>query len=361
MLKIKNLKSRYISIILVLAIITTLFNFLSISAVAATNLALNTSGIGYPQVSASYTFSYDNVWEVVNGVINYAATPDDRWTSYESPNATDWLAIDFGTDKTISQANLYIYSDGGGVKAPASYNVQYWNGTDWMDAASQSNSPAAPTGGALNTVTFTSVNTQKVRVVFTHMSGAKTGVTELELYSVSGGTPTPTPTPTPVTNVALNISGIGYPEVTASYTSSYDNVWEAVNGVIVYTDSPHDRWTSYQSLNSTDWLAVDFGTAKTVSQAKVYIYDDNGGVKAPVSYNVQYWNGTTWVDAVSQSKSPIAPAGSAVNTVTFTAVSTEKVRVVFTHTSGAKTGVTELELYATGGTVTPTPTPTPTP
>lgn len=334
------------------------------------NLALNTSGSGYPAPSASYTFSMDNVWQAIDGIISYTdSNPRNRWTCYSSGNSTDWLAVDFGTNKSINQVRLYIYDDGGGVKAPAGYNVQYWTGSAWADTAAQSKAPSTPAGSTVNTDTFTLVSTQKVRVVFTHQSGSYSGVTEMEVYG-SGATPTPTPTsaptptpaatstptptptpaatatPTPV-NIALNTSGSGYPSPSASYTYYQDNVWQAIDGVISYTDhSPRNRWTCYSSGQTSDWLAVDFGSNKTVSKIKLYIYDDGGGVKAPASYNIQYWSGSAWVNVASQVKSPSTPAGNTVNTVTFTQVNTARIRVVFTHKSGSYSGVTELEAFS---------------
>ncbi|RCX18863.1 F5/8 type C domain-containing protein [Anaerobacterium chartisolvens] len=311
---------------------TTLSNNNSVSEPVSVNLALNSAGSGYPEVSASYTYYQDNVWQAVNGVISYNDTPRDRWTCYRynSGSSTDWLQVDFGSAKTVSSAKLFLYDDGGGVKAPSSYNIQYWNGSDWVDCAGQVKAPALPAGNTENEVTFTSVSTKKIRVVFTHQSGSYSGVTEFEVYG---------------NNLALNSIGGGYPAISASYTYYEDNIWQAVNGVISYNDTTRDRWTCYSSGNSTDWLQVDFGTAKAVSLVKLCLYDDGGGVKVPSSYNIQYWNGTDWVDCAGQIKSPALPAANAQNEVRFTSVSTHKIRVVFTHQSGSYSGVTEFEAY----------------
>jgi hypothetical protein len=106
-----------------------------------------------------------------------------------------------------------------------------------------------------------------------------------------------------------------------------------------------NRWTSYGSSNPSDWLEVDFGEAKEVSRAELYLYDDRGGVQPPASYAVQYFLDDEWRDAANQSKSPATPIGGAMNTVTFTKVTTKKVRIVFTHQGNARSGVTELELW----------------
>lgn len=93
----------------------------------------------------------------------------------------------------------------------------------------------------------------------------------------------------------------------ASYTYSMDSLSSLNNGIASYTDSPRDRWTCYNSGNTSDYVIYDFGSSKTVSLVKLYLYSDGSGVKAPASYNVQYWNGSAWVDCPNQSKYPDSP------------------------------------------------------
>jgi len=53
-----------------------------------------------------------------------------------------------------------------------------------------------------------------------------------------------------------------------------------------------------------------------------------------------------WHDVENLVKSPQVPAGSALNTATFTRVTTTKIRIVFTHRGDSRSGLTELELRA---------------
>jgi hypothetical protein len=106
----------------------------------------------------------------------------NRWTSYGSPNATDWLEIDFGAEKKIGRIELYFYDDRGGVQPPEKYHIQTWAGNEWHDAESQTFKPETPAGGMANTLTFTPVATSKFRVVFTHKGKARSGVTEIEAW-----------------------------------------------------------------------------------------------------------------------------------------------------------------------------------
>lgn len=77
---------------------------------------------------------------------------------------------------------LHIYDDRGGVQPPTSYRVEVWTGKEWREAKDQITRPKVPTGGTANTVTFTQVKTDKIRVVFTHQGKARSGVTEAELW-----------------------------------------------------------------------------------------------------------------------------------------------------------------------------------
>jgi len=145
------------------------------------NLAANASGEGFPKASASWTSRYDKVEMANDGRIHFQPSPHNRWTSYESPHETDWLEIDFGQPQTVGRVDLYLYDDGGGVQAPRSYRVQIWDGAEWQDVRGARPDPEKPAGGRVNTVTFDTAETAKIRVVFTHAGRARSGVTEIEV------------------------------------------------------------------------------------------------------------------------------------------------------------------------------------
>jgi hypothetical protein len=143
------------------------------------NLALNDGTKPFPKASASHTSQYDQVQFANDGVVNFNPSPNNRWTSYESPDPTDWLQIDFGEAKEIARVELAIYDDRGGVQAPKSYTVQSWDGWEWRDVPDQKKTPEKPAGGQWNEVRFAKVKTSKLRVVFTHAGPARSGVTEV--------------------------------------------------------------------------------------------------------------------------------------------------------------------------------------
>jgi hypothetical protein len=148
---------------------------------------VNTTGSGYPLASASYTWPDDSPWNAVDGKVWYDEIPevDTRWTNYESPNASDDLAVNLGASIPIDEVRYYSYCDGGGIQDTTGYLVQYWTGSAWADIPDQTRTPATPTCNDLNRVVFPTVTTSQVRLVLTNPPGAYVGVTELEAGSWS--------------------------------------------------------------------------------------------------------------------------------------------------------------------------------
>lgn len=144
----------------------------------------------YPKPISSYTFSGDNAWQALDGRIYYDKIPNSRWTNYQSPNANDYLGVNFGSPRLVNEIRAYFYdahATHGKVRAPASYTAQYWDGSNWMNVPNQVHSPATPAGNDANEITFSQVTTQKVRLVMNNQPGFYVGVTELESWYPAAG------------------------------------------------------------------------------------------------------------------------------------------------------------------------------
>ena len=152
-------------------------------------------------------------------------------------------------------------------------------------------------------------------------------------------------------NDAANPLRTGYPQPIASYTWPYDNPWNALDGKVWFNEVPEDtRWTNYSSPNAQDYYGVDFGVPTDVSDVRFYGYDDGGGVRPAAGYTLQYWTGATWADVPGQVHTPAQPAGNGLNRITFPAVTTSKIRLLFTNPAGAYVGVTELQSWSPSAT-----------
>ncbi|GAB3164144.1 discoidin domain-containing protein [Amycolatopsis stemonae] len=148
-------------------------------------------------------------------------------------------------------------------------------------------------------------------------------------------------------NDAANPVRTGYPQPITSYTWPNDNAWSALDGKVWYNEVPENtRWTNYSSPNANDFYGVDFGAPTQVSDVRWSGYDDGGGVKPAAAYSLQYWAGSAWQDVPGQVRAPASPVGNGVNRITFPALTTSKVRLVFTNPPGAFVGVTELQAWS---------------
>ncbi len=148
------------------------------------NLAYNPGDKPFPKASASYADRFGGKpMSAIDGKTNFLPSPTNRWTSYESPNETDWLEVDFGAEKEFARVELAIYDDRGGVQPPTKYEVEFWDGKAWQPVANARKVPEKPTGSQFNEVRFDRVKASKVRVVFTHAGKARSGVSEIFVWS----------------------------------------------------------------------------------------------------------------------------------------------------------------------------------
>jgi hypothetical protein len=119
---------------------------------------------------------------VIDGFVRYDAIPDNRWTNSGSPNATDFIGVDFGAPREVSEVMIYTYDDGQDVRVPQQLELQYLSGNTWVPAPEQVKIPATPAANDSNEITFSAVSTAQIRVVFTPQPGKDVGVTELESW-----------------------------------------------------------------------------------------------------------------------------------------------------------------------------------
>jgi hypothetical protein len=306
------------------------------------NFAVNNDGTYYPLLKASFANGKYPLGKLIDGNYWYHVSPPNRWTFEGSPAGKDWIELDLGTKRRLHTVKLYLLEDLPTVAPPEKIEVEWWDGKDWQKITERSRSPVTPAGRRANTICFKEAETSRLRLTFTHAGKSRTGLSEIEAW---GDAVLPVSSPPPLANLAYNATGKGFPQATASYTSRFDKVNMANDGILSWTPRPHNRWTSYESPNTSDWLQIDFGEEKTIGRVELALYDDRGGVQAPTRYTIEYHDGKTWREAVNQRKSPEQPVGGQLNEVRFERVKTRKVRVVFTHRGKARSGVSEILMW----------------
>jgi hypothetical protein len=135
-----------------------------------------------PEVRASFTGASDRVEQTVDGRFTFTRYSRNRWTAFGTPNASDWLELDFGAPRAVERVDLYLYGDGRGVAAPRSVALERWDGSGWVALPVLERIPETPTAWALNTLVVSPVEASRIRVVFTHALPAASGVTEVRVW-----------------------------------------------------------------------------------------------------------------------------------------------------------------------------------
>ena len=113
----------------------------------------------------------------------------------------------------------------------------------------------------------------------------------------------------------------------ASYTSRNDDVWRAVDGIVWRTGIPQNtRWTSWDTRNAQDHFGVNLRRPQAVGDVRLNFYDDQGGVRLPSSFDLQYLAGSVWTSVPGQQRGAIIP--NAEVQITFPVITTSQLRVV---------------------------------
>ncbi|MEV1240059.1 hypothetical protein [Nonomuraea sp. NPDC049750] len=246
----------------------------------------------------------------------------------------DWYEVNFGAARTLNEVRLYFKDSrpaSATYRAPASYDIQYYNGSAWVSVPSQAKSPSAPRAN-YNVVQFPAISAQRVRVLATNASGAKTGLTEIKMFN-RGGTQQP-----PSGNMAASATP------SASNTSSWESVAAVNDGIDPPSsnDTVNPRWGCWPETGQ-QWVDLTWSSAQNLNKAEVYFFDDDEGIDMPASWKLQYWNGSAYVDVPGASAYGLAK--NQYNTVTFTATNTTRLRVLMTGNGTSSVGLLEVKAY----------------
>lgn len=150
----------------------------------AVNTSANPLRNTYPRPVASYTWRYDDAWRALDGKVWYDEVPQNtRWSNYSSPNARDWLGVEFAGPTQISDVRFHGYQDADAVQPATGYELEYWDGAAWQVVPDQTRVPERPVGNGLNRITFPPLETTSYRLTFDAAPGKSVGVTELESWS----------------------------------------------------------------------------------------------------------------------------------------------------------------------------------
>ncbi|WP_092557667.1 OmpL47-type beta-barrel domain-containing protein [Herbiconiux ginsengi] len=145
-------------------------------------------------------------------------------------------------------------------------------------------------------------------------------------------------------------------KVTASQTASWNSIAAVQDGVSIFTGGAQTAlWGTWSGNRpASQWLQYDWTTPQRLDKVGMSFWrDTNGdnagdGVALPKSWKLEAWDGSAWSEV--SNPSGYGRAGDAVNSVTFDAVTTTKLRATFTAstdgTTNAAVGVSEFAAFA---------------
>ncbi|HKP45302.1 MAG TPA: discoidin domain-containing protein [Pyrinomonadaceae bacterium] len=153
--------------------------------------------------------------------------------------------------------------------------------------------------------------------------------------------------------MALSTNG-----ATATASSSYSSSYPA--SALINGDRKGLNWGSGGGWNDStfntfpDWVEVDFNGSKTIDEVDVVTVQDNLG--SPIEptltttfssygttgYDVQYWDGSAWTTVSGGS---ITSNNKVWRQVSFTAVTTTKIRVSISATADGASRLAEIEAW----------------
>ena len=271
----------------------------------------------------------------------------------------DWVQIDFSGVKVIDEVDVFsIQDDYNNPSEPTEamqftqygmtdFDVQYWNGSAWVTVPGGS---VTGNNKVWRKITFSPLSTDKIRVLVNGSLASYSRVIEVEAFQAAVEV-------APGTNVALAANG-----ATATASSIYDAgraPLAAING-----DRRGLHWGSDPATGSgwhdatygdyPDWLQVDFGRSRTINEINVFsIQDDYNNPTEPTdgmtfsqfgltAFDVQYWDGAGWVTVPGGS---ITGNSLVRRSLSFPAVTTDKIRVVVNGSLAFYSRIIEVEAY----------------
>ncbi|HWS33204.1 MAG TPA: Ig-like domain-containing protein, partial [Actinoplanes sp.] len=260
---------------------------------------------GSTRLRARATDAVGNVSAVTELTVNIDRGNPSATASFDAAGRTVTIT---GTDEDSGIAAVQYRLTVGGVVTQ-----------DWTTA-----NGAVPIGSAATTVGYRSVD----------RAGNTSAVRELDV--AAGQAP-------------VNVARTG--AASASYTPAWLTADNLADGVTpTGTAGPNtDVWNTWPQVGE-QWIQLDWASPVTIDRSRIWFtsdLDDTGaGVAPPSAWRLQYWDGTAFRDVSGGS---YGTSATSWNTVTFTPVTTTRLRALLT-SSGTEEGkgspgVQEWEVY----------------
>jgi len=328
------------------------------SVPSAINVALPANG-GSASASSTLNSNYPASAAINGERAGANSTTGGLWNGWISNQIMpQWLQVDFGQSRSINQIDVFMVQDNFQNPAPPTldmtftlygllnFEVQYWNGSSWVPIPGGS---VSGNNKVWRQFTFPAIVTNRIRVFANSSPDSYARVTEVEVW----GTSVPS-----AINVALPVN-CGSASASSTLNSNYP-ASTAINGERAGANSTTgglwNGWISNQIM--PQWLQVDFGQSRNINQIDVFMVQDNYQNPAPptldmtftlyglLNFEVQYWNGSSWVPIPGGS---VSGNNKVWRQFTFPAIATNRIRVFANSSPDSYARVTEVEVWGTSG------------
>jgi hypothetical protein len=318
-----------------------------------TNVALSSKG-GVVTTSSSYNANYP-ASSLNNGDrrgLNWNA--GGGWNDSTAGSYPDRVEVSFSGQKSIEEIDIFTLQDNPASPSEPTealtftkygvtgMTVEYWTGSAW---ATVPGGIVVSNDRVWRKLTFSPVNTSKIRVSVNHSMADYSRLVEIEAWQ--------TATVQTVLNHALASNG-GVAAVSSSYNANYPASslnngdrrglsWNAGGG---WNDATADAFP--------DWVEVSFNGVKSVGEVDVFTLQDNPASPSEptealtftkygvTAMRLEYWTGSTWAAVPGAS---VTGNDRVWRKFTFSPISTSKIRVVVTGALAGYSRLAEIEVY----------------
>ena len=145
-------------------------------------------------------------------------------------------------------------------------------------------------------------------------------------------------------NVAVNVTGTGFPRAVASFAAPTGPPQQAVDGRAWYFPNVRNYWSCAGSPNATDWFTLAFERPRSIRQIILHFYDDHQKLVPPKAYELLFWDGRQWRPiATRRGLQPLV--GNTATHLTFSPITTDKIRLNVRHAGSLQcTALAEIEI-----------------
>lgn len=277
--------------------------------------------------ACSFKTTSSNTYSVDKAVDGDRTSPASRWVSGADAEP-HWFQLDWPSSRKINRVKVWSGSPSSPEHQIDDYKIQYWTGSAWSDVATVASNNRDSFYGAYNDLSFSEVTTSRLRMYITDASPTS-GDTEARLMEIEVFSP----------NLA--------PEAQLSVDST-KTTYVKENAVDGNQTGNKSRWISTETAEP-HWFQMDWATSQTISGVKLWTGSPISAGYEIDDFQIQYWIGSAWSTVATVTGNDKDVFYSQCNDLTFTPVSTDRLRVYITDAS-AQSGdlearLLEIEVY----------------